>query len=106
MQIGTSATYTNISRYCNNGTYIAYVDHKYVWKLTLKIHSVMGLEIEVFHDSYFVSIYFLTSACFNATSIGCFNNGFVIGQEIDCFKSVLLTQSICINFCAVRGTNY
>lgn len=64
------------------------------------------MDIEIIDETYVTNISGLLNLQTNSTQLGCFQNIFEIDQQIDCFKSFLLTQSLCINFCSVRGIIY
>ena len=65
-------------------------------------YSIM-MDINIIANSYITSISTLLKLQTNSTHLGCFQNVFNTDQQVDCFKSFILTQVLCTNFCNLRG---
>ena len=61
------------------------------------------MDIQIIDNSYIISINQMLKLYANSTHVGCFQNAFYNNQQVECFKSYILTQALCINFCYLRG---
>ena len=54
-------------------------------------------------NSYLTSIRIILKKYTNSTNLGCFQHIYNNSQQVDCFKSYILTSLLCVNFCSLRG---
>lgn len=64
----------------------------------------MMLNMDIIDNSYITSIETILKLNSNSTYLGCYQNLFNINEQIDCFKSFILTPVLCINYCRLTGT--
>lgn len=63
------------------------------------------MDIELIDYTYVTNISKLLTYNLTSTILGCFQNTFYPDQQVECFKSFILTQQLCINFCSLNGTS-
>lgn len=61
------------------------------------------MDIDIINKIYVTNVNKLLQFQLNFTRLGWFQNTFYINQKVECFKSFILTQKLCINFCSVKG---
>lgn len=64
------------------------------------------MNFEILDNSYITSIDKILKYKINSTHLGCFQKVFFSQEQVECFKSYILTQALCINFCSLMGVKF